>query len=304
MNGLLLDGHEIPVSNPEKLLWPELGIRKIDYISRLVELSPYIIAHARNRLLTAIRFPDGYPGKSFFQKNAPSYAPDWIQTCLWRDNRYILLHDTATLVWLGNQAALELHTSFNEYTGEANPAHLVFDLDPAEGFRFEQTAEAALLIRGEVGKLGISSYVKMSGATGLQIYIPVGGRYDYETARKINRFFAVFFSEKYPRQITLERMVNRRGQRVYFDYLQMWQGKTIISPYSPRATVHATVAAPLEWDELEKGVKPEDFTLLTISNRLKQKGDLFAPLLDSRQTQNLDFILQHTSQLFCKTSVK
>lgn len=290
-----LGGYELSITNPEKLLWPEAGIRKIDYINKLIELAPYIVGHAKNRLLTTIRYPHGYAGKSFFQKNIPKYAPQWIETSFWHDNNYILLNNTATLVWLANQAALELHTAFNAVNNESSPRDIVFDLDPAEGLKFSDTAEVALHIHDELTKLQINAYVKMSGATGLQIYIPVGARYDYETARKINHIFAVFFAKKYPDKITIERIIKNRGQRVYFDYLQMWGGKTIISAYSPRATAKATVAAPIEWGELANGIKPEDITLLNISLRLKDKGDLFADLADRQKMQNLDLVLQYFS---------
>lgn len=295
MSVLNLDGYELSITNPEKLLWPEAGIRKIDYIQKLIELAPYIIKHAGNRLLTTIRYPHGYAGKSFFQKNTPKYAPPWIETSFWHENNYILLNNTATLVWLANQAALELHAAFNTVNNESNPQDIVFDLDPAEGLKFSDTAKAAMLIHEELNKLQITSYVKMSGATGLQIYIPVGARYDYETARKINHIFAVFFANKYPDKITIERIIKKRGQRVYFDYLQMWGGKTIISAYSPRATAKASVAAPIEWRELADGIKPEDITLLNIVSRLKDKGDLFADLADQQKMQNLDFVLRHFS---------
>lgn len=293
MSGISIEGHEIKITNPEKLLWPELGIRKIDYLQKLVELSPFILPHTRDRLLTTIRYPDGYKGKSFYQKNIPNYSPDWLQTVEWEDNTYILLNNTATLVWLGNQATLEFHTAFNYYYKEFYPTDLVFDLDPSESLSFNKAAEAALLINQALKSLDIRSYVKTSGATGLQLYIPVGKRYDYQTARKINKFFAAYFSKKYPEKITIERNVSKRGKKVYFDYLQMWQGKTIIAPYSPRATTKATVSVPVEWEEIEQGINPEDFTLLNIMTRLKEKGDLFRPLLDRKYSQKLDFILKH-----------
>ena len=289
---LMIDGKEVKVTNPEKVLWPEKGIRKIDYISKLIELAPYLLPHAKNRLLTTIRYPDGVQGKSFYQKNLPASAPTWIPTSSWHENNYIILNDIAVLAWLGNQAALEFHTTFNVYHKEANPVDLVFDLDPSEGQTFEDTVEVALLIYHELQNLNITSYVKTSGASGLQIYLPVGGRYDYETARKINEFFAIFFSQKFPGKITIERSVPKRGKKLYFDYLQMWQGKTIICPYSPRATQSATVATPLEWHELEQGVKPEDFTLLNISERLKAKKDLFQPLLKANSGQDLNYLLK------------
>ncbi|KUO66092.1 MAG: DNA polymerase [Gracilibacter sp. BRH_c7a] len=289
---LTIEGKEVRISNAEKVLWPEQGIRKIDYIGKLLELAPYLLPHAKNRLLTSIRYPDGVQGKSFYQKNLPQSAPSWIPTSTWHENNYIILNDTAVLAWLGNQAVLEFHTTFNLYTKESYPVNLVFDLDPSEGQTFEDTVEVALLIHHELQNLNISSYVKTSGASGLQIYLPVGGRYDYETARKINEFFAVFFSQKYPGKITIERSVPKRGKKLYFDYLQMWQGKTIISPYSPRATQSATVATPLDWYELEQGIKPEDFTILNISERLKTKNDLFQPLLKENTGQDLGFLIE------------
>ncbi len=288
---LIIDDKEVRVTNPEKLLWEEHGIRKIDYITKLLELSPYLLAHAKNRLLTSIRYPDGIQGKSFYQKNLPPSAPPWIPTSSWHENNYIMLNNIAVLAWLGNQAVLEFHTTFNLYDKQS-PENLVFDLDPSEGQAFEDTVEVALLIYHELQNLNIKSYVKTSGASGLQIYLPVGGRYNYETARKINEFFATFFSQKYPRKITIERSVPKRGRKLYFDYLQMWQGKTIISPYSPRATQNATVSTPLEWHELEQGIRPENFTLLNINERLKIKKDLFLPLLQDNAGQDLSFLIE------------
>ena len=292
---LLVEGKEVKITNPEKVLWPEMGIRKIDYITKLIELAPYLLPYSRDHMLTTIRYPDGVhkKSKSFYQKNLPPSSPDWIPTVSWHENNYIILNDLAVLVWLGNQAALEFHIPFNSNENQNNPDSLVFDLDPSEGQSFEDAAEAALLIYTELNNLSIASYIKTSGASGLQIYIPVGGKYDYDTARKINHFFAVFFSQKYPQKITIERMVKNRGKKLYFDYLQMWQGKTIICPYSPRATLKATIATPLEWNELQADINPEEFNLLNIAQRLQSKKDLFQPLLQQDRAQDLDFILQN-----------
>ncbi|NLI91426.1 MAG: DNA polymerase domain-containing protein [Peptococcaceae bacterium] len=295
---MIMDSKEkqLKISNPEKILWPELEIRKIDYIKKLLELSPFLLPHTRNRLLTTIRYPDGIDGKSFFQKNIPEHAPEWISTREWHENKYIILEDEAVLTWLGNQAALELHIPFNPYDQESNPSDLVFDLDPSEGQTFEDAAEVALLVYRELTALNIKSYIKTSGASGLQIYIPLGGKYNYPQAREINEFFAAYFRQKYPQKITIERSVGKRDRKLYFDYLQMWQGKTIISPYSPRATKFASVAAPVEWSELEKGISPRDFNLLNIMDRLRIKKDLFSPLLLPSNAQDLGFILDFISK--------
>jgi bifunctional non-homologous end joining protein LigD len=279
MGELIVEGNKVQISNPEKVFWPELEMRKIDYISKLVELGPYILPHAKDRLLTAIRYPDGVEGKSFFQKNTPEYAPEWVETAEFNENQYTVLNSLATLVWLGNLATLEFHTSFNQQQKKNHPTELVFDLDPSEGQTFEDVVEAALYIHETLTGLNVKSWVKTSGATGFQIYIPVGQRYDYDTARSINEFFGKYFSQKYPEKITIERMVKKRGTKLYFDYLQMWTGKTITMVYSPRATPKGNVSMPVTWEEVKAGIHPEDFNLLNAKKRLEDRGDLFKPLL-------------------------
>ncbi len=291
-NSIEIDKKNIRITNPEKLLWPELGIRKIDYLTILKDFSPYIIKHAKNRLLTTIRFPDGINEKSFYQKNAPSYTPNWIKRIRWKNVNYIILNDYATLAWLCNQAVIEFHLSFNSYMNENYPNYLVFDLDPSSDQKFEAVIEVALLINETLKSLEIKSWVKTSGATGLQIYIPIGEKYNYNISRKINNFFAIYFSEKYPNKITIERMKSKRGNKIYFDYLQMWHGKTITATYSPRATKEATISTPIEWEELKKGLLPQDFNLLNINSRLKEKGDLFSPLVSISSIQNMDEIIK------------
>ncbi len=293
MSEIDINGYSVRITNPEKLMWPELGILKIDYITKLIELAPYILPHARNRLLTVIRYPDGVAGKSFFQKNTPDYAPEWLETSEWNENDYTLINNLATLVWLGNQAALEFHTGFNHVQLPNNPTDLVFDLDPSEGQSFDQVSETALLINDTLKSLNIQSWVKTSGATGLQLYIPVGSRYDYDTARQINEFFGQYFSQRYPDKITIQRMVKNREGKLYFDYLQMWKGKTITMVYSPRATSKATISMPVTWGEVERGIHPEDFHLLNAKKRLEETGDLFNELLKTENQQNLDLILEH-----------
>lgn len=288
-----IEGRAVKLTNPEKLMWPEQGIRKIDYLARMLELGRYILPHARDRLLTAIRFPDGVRGKSFYQKNAPVHTPDWVEREEWNGIRYVLLNSLPTLAWLINQAVLEFHTSFNLFDAESNPTYLVFDLDPSQGQTFEEATEVALLVYDTLNSLSIESCVKTSGATGLQIYIPVGGEYTYDTARKINKFFGQYFSSKYPERITIERVVKKRGKRLYFDYLQMWQGKTITMAYSPRAGDTANISMPVTWEELKEGVKPEDFTLCNAFERLREKGDVFAPMLGRSGQKPVDEILRH-----------
>ena len=290
---LVIEGKKLKLSNPEKLLWPEAGIRKADYLARMIELSPYLLPHAENRLLTTIRYPDGIHGESFFSKNLPDYAPDWISRHTWNDIEYARLDSTPTLSWFVNMAALEFHTSFNVYDKEDYPTSIVFDLDPSEGQSFEDVVEIALLVKEILDSLAITGYIKTSGASGMQLYIPTGGKYDYETARKINEFFGSYFAQKYPQKITIERMVEKRGTKLYFDYLQMWQGKTITMVYSPRARESAAISMPVTWDEVRKGIRPGDFTLNNALERLQSTGDLFKPLLIAKEPEkSLDSVAE------------
>ncbi|AGI39604.1 DNA polymerase domain-containing protein [Thermoclostridium stercorarium subsp. thermolacticum DSM 2910] len=274
----------LQISNPDKLLFPDVGITKLEYIEKLYELSGYILKYTKGRALTTIHYPDGVSEKSYYQKNIPSHAPDFVSHKLIGDIDYIIMDSAETLLWLGNMAALEFHIPFNSITRPDHPDALVFDLDPSEGQSFAQVTDAAMIIYNTLEELGIRSYCKTSGATGLQIAVPLAGEIDYDTARKVNEFFGRYFAQKYPDVFTIERKINDRGKKIYFDYLQMWKGKTIICPYSPRATKTANVSAPVLWEEVEKGIVPEDFTLKNIIQRLEEKGDLY----ESVYTSGLD----------------
>ncbi len=291
MSVLDVDGCKIKISNPNKILWTKLEITKIDYIDILIKLSPFLLPYTTNRLLTTIRYPDNIENKSFFQKKLPESSPEWIDTIDRKEDSYINLNKLQTLIWLGNLASLEFHTSFNRVEDNF-VSYLVFDLDPSDGQDFDFVIEVALIIYKELNKLNINSYIKTSGATGLQIFIPIEPKYSYEEARKINEFFGMYFSKKYPHLITIERSVKKRGHLLYFDYLQMWKGKSIISVYSPRAVKSGAVSTPITWDELKKGVKPEDFNLKNIISRLNKKGDLFDVFLLNKERQNLDYIFK------------
>lgn len=282
----------VQLSNPDKLLFPEAGITKLDYVKSLHELSPFLLYYTKNRNLTTIHYPDGVGEKSYYQKNIPSHAPDFIERRMTDGIEYAVLDSLEALLWMGNMAALEFHIPFNAMDSPDYPDALVFDLDPSEGQTFPQVAEAALIVNETLEELGINSFCKTSGATGIQVAIPTGRKLHYDDAREINQFFGRYFAEKYPKIFTVERKVNDRGKKLYFDYLQMWRGKTIISPYSPRATKTANVSTPLLWKELEKGVVPEDFTLKTIGKRLKKLGDIYQPVFTSGMEPGLQAFIK------------
>lgn len=282
----------VRISNPEKILWPDLKLTKMHFIRYLIEMSAYLLPYVQNRLLTTIRFPHGIGEPSFYQKNVPSYAPNWIATYEWKGTTYILLNDLPTLVWLGNQACLEYHVPFNFFNESHIPSEIVFDLDPSDADNFNLVLEVALLLKEVLDSLGLVSQAKTSGATGMQIYIPIERRYTYEQTYPFNQFIAHYMAEKYPQSITLERFVKNRGKKLYFDYLQHGEGKTLAAPYFPRARKTGTVSTPVSWEEVRDGFHPHDFTMETIVERVKEKGDLFAPITTDRQEQSLDGLLE------------
>lgn len=281
MSGIEVEGKQVSISNPEKMLWPEAGIRKIDYLNTLAQLAPYMLPHTTDRALTSIRYPHGVGGKSFYQKRPPAKSPEWVSVVDIEGDTFINLNSLPTLLWLGNLAVIEFHTPFCMFT-DGLLHSLVFDLDPSEGQVFADVADCALKVYETLVSLGIDSLVKTSGASGLQIYIP-SDRMTFEQGRAINEFFGKYFAEKYPETMTIERQVNKRGSKLYFDYLQMFRGKNIISVYSPRAVACAAVSMPVTWDELAAGVQPCDFTLKNAAQRIREKGDMFAALLRDNQ---------------------
>ncbi len=271
---ITIDGQEITVTNPEKPLWPEMGITKRIYLQKLAALSPYLLSYCRNRLLTVIRYPNGVPGMSFYQKNAPQPRPEYVKTAVQDGIEYIVLHGLPELLWLGNLAALEFHPSLH-YAGSSLPCEWMIDLDPSLEVE-PRIMEAAALVGDVLKSLGLSSVPKTSGATGVQIIVPVQQGITFEELRKTGHFIGRYVTEKRPDLFTLERLKKHRGDKIYFDYLQHYGGKTLAAPYTPRARPGATVSTPLLWEEVARNVSPLDYHLLNIEERLNRTGDLIA----------------------------
>jgi bifunctional non-homologous end joining protein LigD len=271
---ITVEGQEISVSNPDKLLWPEAGITKLLYMQKLIALAPYLLHYCQHRYLTTIRYPDGINGKSFYQKNAPPSVPPFVKLAVKENVNYIILDSLSTLLWLGNLAALEFHTSF-EYVDGEEPAEWVLDIDPSKEDE-PRLMEAIAIIGHTLKSMGINSVPKTSGATGVQIIIPIKKGHSFEQLRKIGRFLGEYLTEKHPDLFTIERLKKHRGDKIYIDYVQHAQGKSLSSPYTPRGRKLATVSTPITWEEVNHNVDPQIFNLWTIEERLNQYGDLIA----------------------------
>jgi bifunctional non-homologous end joining protein LigD len=284
-----INGRQVRLTNLQKVLWPEAGYTKAALIKYLLAVYPYMGPHLCQRPLVVTRWPDGICGKSFYQKNAPDHTPDWVETFTWESGEpertidYILCNNLETLVWLGNLACLEYHPWLSSIQQVNNPDFLIFDLDPSRPGSSTAVGEIALTLREILWKLGLEGYPKTSGATGMHIYVPLEAVYPYETVRKTAAFIASLVVAALPRIATTNRSVRQREGKVYIDYLQNARGQTICAPYSPRPLPGAPVSVPLTWEEVVN-FTPRPYNIETAILRVNGVGDLFAPVLENRQS--------------------
>ncbi|WP_316572257.1 non-homologous end-joining DNA ligase [Neobacillus sp. YIM B06451] len=291
MEEIIVEGKKIEITHPDKVIWEEQRITKLDYIHYLLNVSHYMVEHAKDRLLMVWLYPHGIAGKKIEKRSVPQSAPDWVSHIFYKNKERMLLNDTATLVWAANYGAIEFHVPFDRHDKPDFPLEMVFDLDPPDDKSFNLAIEVALKLKELLQSLGLQSVPRTSGSSGLQVFVPIEPLYTFEQTRKITSFIAIYFKEKMPKQVTMERVVSKRGDKLYFDYLQLWKGRTMPVVYTPRAKQSATVAAPLSWSELEKGIQPADFSILNIKKRIDEKGDLFKPITTEKLNQSLNDIL-------------
>lgn len=280
-----LNGKNLELSNLDKIFWPDKGLRKGDLIKYYIEVSSWILPHLSLRPIVMKRYPDGIEGKWFYQKRCPEHAPDWMETVFVKGSEesinYCLCNDEAELAWLINQGCIELHPWLSSVDSLSTPDFLVLDLDPSEGVHFDQVVEVALAVKDCLDFLGLVGFPKTSGASGIHVYVPLEKTYSYPDVRKAANIIADMVCGKVPAFATTERTVRNRTGKVYVDYLQNVEGKTIASVYSVRPVKDASVSMPLLWEEISVGqIYPVMFTIDNVMRRLKEKGDIFAPVLE------------------------
>jgi bifunctional non-homologous end joining protein LigD len=266
----------VDVTRPDKLLWPALGITKRAFVDYLGSIADRMLPWLRDRPLTLIRAPDGVDGQRYFQKDTPAYAPSWIRTVTIaapsakRDVAYTVCNDTATLAWLGNQAAIEFHPAPVRRDRLERPDLLVVDIDPPDG-AFDAAVEVAFLVLDVLDDFGLTALVKTTGGKGLHIVVPIARRVSPEQLRHAAARLTAIVADRRPDLVTTEfRKAGRKG-RVMLDPSRNGTGATIVAPYSPRARPEATVSFPVVPDELRSTV-PGDFTVATVLQRLDDAG--------------------------------
>ena len=285
---LEIDDHVIKLTNLEKVLFPEDGYTKADLIRYYTDVSPYLIPVIRDRPLTLKPFPDGISGTSFYQKDKPSFTPKWIKS--WTDQKadraggidYLLGNDLATLVWMANYTAIEIHPWLSRVDKPDRPDLAMIDLDPAVGATWDDVKEAALLVRDLLHDRDLEGFPKTTGSRGIHILVPIARRYTFDDSRGFVEQIGKAARERSPKLITLT-VAKKERRGIYVDYLQNVRGKTTAGPYSVRPIRRAPVSAPLRWDEISGLGRPDAFTLANMAARLAVVGDVLKPMLGMPQ---------------------
>ncbi|MDX6157315.1 DNA ligase D [Bacillus subtilis] len=275
----------------DKIIFEKNKKTKEDFIQYMIEVSDYLLPFLKNRAVTVIRYPHGSRSESFFQKNKPDYAPDFVQSFYDGSHEHIVCEDMSTLLWLCNQLALEFHVPFQTIKSR-RPAEIVIDLDPPSRDDFLMAVQAANELKRLLDSFGITSYPKLSGNKGIQLYIPLSPEaFTYEETRQFTQLIAEYCTNAFPELFTTERLIKNRHGKLYLDYLQHAEGKTIICPYSTRGNELGTVAAPLYWHEVQSSLTPALFTIDTVIDRIKKQGCPFFDFYRNPQDEPLSAIL-------------
>ena len=266
----------VSVTNLDKLYWPERGITKGDLLQYYADVAPLLLPHIRARPMVMKRYPNGAAGEFFFMKRTPSPRPAWLRTCRVESIDYPLIDDLAALLWVVNLGCIDLNPFYARCDDVDRPDVLHLDLDPGSA-SFDDVRAAALIIRDAFVGLGIAPLVKTSGGKGLHVYVPIVRGPRQREVWTFAKALALHLAAAHPTLLTAEYKVAKRpARRVLLDYNQNASGRTLASIYSVRPTPVASVSTPLEWRELERGARPEDFRLDNVRARLAKVGDLWA----------------------------
>lgn len=281
-------GRRLAVSNLGKVMWPVTGTTKGDMVGYYAEIAPVMVPHLAGRAITMKRFPNGVDQPSFFEKNCPSHKPPWVETVRMGEVSYCLVEEAATVVWMANLAAIELHPTLAARPDLERPTSVVFDLDPGEPAGVLECGRVALLLRDLMGQFGLRVFPKTSGSKGLQLYVPLNGPYRYEQTTPFAKAVAQLLEQRHPQLVVSHQQRSARGGKVLIDWSQNVASKTTVAAYSLRARPEPTVSTPITWDELDDALAAGEPTLLSFTwdralERVRRQGDLMADVLTLSQ---------------------
>ncbi len=276
----------VSFTNLEKILYPELGLKKSQVIEYYIRIAPRMLKLMGNRPIVMNRYPDGIDKEGFYEKDAPLGIPPWVKTfnryseTAQRELNYVVCNDLDTLIWMANLAALEINITLSTIDNFDTPDLLLFDIDPEPPCSFDDAIEIALLLKEKLDELNLKSFVKTSGKKGLHVVLPIIENYNFKQTREFVHQFGKFLARE-SALVVSEFRNSRDPGTVFIDYPQNNLGKTMTAPYSLRAEPKATVSTPLEWKELKKGLRPEEFNINTV---LKRKNDPWEGLMENKQS--------------------
>ncbi|HZL36526.1 MAG TPA: non-homologous end-joining DNA ligase [Tepidisphaeraceae bacterium] len=284
----------VPLSNPDKVLYPAAGFTKTDVRNYYLGIAPVLLPHMEGRPLTLKRYPNGVDGPFFYEKRCPSHKPDWVKTTdVWSERNqeninYCVANDAATLAWLANLACLEIHPLLFKARKPDRPTSMVFDFDPGEPATLLDCLRLGLRMREVLSHFGLECFPKSSGGKGLHLWVPLNTPVTFEQTKQFSRAVAQLFEKQNPGQVTSNMRKDLRHGKIFVDWSQNDEHKTTVCAYSLRARSQPTVSTPLTWTEVEAAVKAEDparlvFTADQVLARVKKKGDLFEPVLKLKQ---------------------
>ncbi|HEY2091219.1 MAG TPA: non-homologous end-joining DNA ligase [Thermoanaerobaculia bacterium] len=278
---------EVRLTNLDKLFWKKLGITKRDLLQYYADISPWLLPHITDRAMVMKRYPNGAEGEFFYMKRAPSPRPDWIEICPIMHSEMVnfpIVQDLPSLLWLINLGCIDLNPWYARCDDTDRPDFLHFDLDPGPGADFKQICEVALRVRDILGALKMPTYPKTTGSKGIHVYIPIVRGPLQKEVWTFAKAIALELESRHRDIITAEyRKVKRPHARVLVDYNQNAWGRTLASIYSVRPTPFAGVSAPVTWEEIERGIRIEDFRVDNIVARVQKVGDLWKPVLGKKR---------------------
>ena len=277
-------GHELQFTNLKKVFWPMEKITKGQLINYYYQIAPVLMPYLKDRPESMNRYPNGITGKSFFFKNVKGKVPEWMDTYDYyseadqEKKEYLIANNEATLLYMINMGCIELNPWSSTVKKPDYPTFCIIDLDPDQN-TFDQVIETAQVTKSVLDSMGVESYCKTSGSTGLHIYIPLGNKYTYDQSKEFGRIIATLVNRELPQFTTLERHVSARKGKLYIDFLQNRPHATIACAYVVRPKPGAPVSMPLQWDEVKKGMKMTDFNIHNAVERVESLGDIFKPVM-------------------------
>jgi bifunctional non-homologous end joining protein LigD len=285
-----IGGRTLKLSNLDKVLWPADGFTKRDLIRYYTTIAPHLLPYLRDRALTLQRYPDGIERAGFWQKQVPGHAPEWVGCWPWmtaskgEKTEYLLADSAATLAWVANEAAIDIHPSTFRIAAPDRPTWALIDIDPGKRTTWDELLLLARLYRTALDHLGLRGFPKVSGQRGIQVWIPIEPSYSFDQTRDWVAELSRNVAAATPELVSWKWEKSQRDGLARLDYTQNAWNKTLVAPYSIRPVPGAAVSAPISWDELDDPtLRPDGWTMRTILDRMTERGDLFAASLGLEQ---------------------